>query len=174
MDQQVIAVFKAYYVRQSLQEVIQQMDTSGVYLREYWKDHNILKATDNIKMAWEEVTASCLKGMWHKIWPTLDMLIKDISETAEEAGLDNVYPWVLERHSQPLSTEELYDLAQKFTEHKKEDEDEEDHGTKDMQTKDLTDILSAIDMAAEKLCDIDPDWERSSTVKRGKRSTLHP
>jgi hypothetical protein len=37
----------------------------------------------------------------------------------------------------------------------KEDEDE-DRGTKEMQTKDLTDILSAIDMEAEKLCDIIP------------------
>ena len=40
--------------------------------------------------------------------------------------------------------------------------------------KDLTDILPAIDMAAEKLCDIDPDWECSSTVKRGIRAMLHP
>jgi len=29
-------------------------------------------------------------------------------------------------------------------------------------------------MAAEKLCDIDPEWERSSTVKRGIRAMLHP
>jgi len=29
-------------------------------------------------------------------------------------------------------------------------------------------------MTAEKLCDIDPEWERSSTVKRGIRTTLHP
>ena len=43
-----------------------------------------------------------------------------------------------------------------------------------MQKKDLTDILSATDMAAEKLCDIDPDWERSSTIERGVRSMLHP
>jgi len=35
-----------------------------------------------------------------------------------------------------------------------------------MKTKDLTDILSATDMAAEKLFDIDPDWECSSTVKK--------
>jgi hypothetical protein len=48
----------------------------------------------------------------------------------------------------------------------KEDEDEEDRGTKEMQTKGLTDILSTIDMAAEKLCDIHPDWKRSSTVKK--------
>jgi len=61
----------------------------------------------------------------------------------------------LESHSQPLSKEELYDLAQQSTEKQKEDEDEEDRGTKEMQTKDLTDILSATDMAAEKLCDID-------------------
>jgi len=29
-------------------------------------------------------------------------------------------------------------------------------------------------MAAEKLCDIDPEWKRSSTVKRGIRAMLHP
>jgi hypothetical protein len=43
------------------------------------------------------------------------MLIKGISEIAEEVGLDNVDPLgiteVLESHSQPLSNEELYDLA---------------------------------------------------------------
>ena len=74
---------------------------------------------------------------------------------------------VLESHSQPLSNEELYDLAQQLTVQQYEDEDEEDRGTKAMQTKDLTDILSAKDRAAEKLCDIDPDWVSSSTVKKG-------
>jgi len=56
---------------------------------------------------------------------------------------------VLESHSQ-CPNRELYDLAQQLTEQLKEDEDEEDCGTKAMQTKDLTDILSATDMAAEK------------------------
>jgi len=49
----------------------------------------------------------------------------------------------------------IYDLAQQLTEEQKEDE--EDCGTKEIQTKDLSDILFAIEMAAEKLCDIDPD-----------------
>ena len=57
-------------------------------------------------------------------------------------------------------------LAQQLTEQQKEDEDEEDLGTKEMQTKDLTDILSTTDMAAEKSCDIHPNWECSSTVRR--------
>ena len=64
MNQEVIAAFRAYYLRQSFQEVIGQMDTSGVSLNEYWKDDNtILKATDNIKIAREEVTVSCMKGV---------------------------------------------------------------------------------------------------------------
>ena len=97
MDQGAIAAFKVSYHNQSLQEMIQQMDTSGVSLKEYWKDYNILKATDNIKMVWKEVTVLHMKGMWHKIWPSsenygtdccsLDMLIKEI---AYEVCLDSV------------------------------------------------------------------------------------
>jgi len=33
--------------------------------------------------------------------------------------------------------------------------------------KNRTDILSTIDMAAEKSLDIIPDWEHNSTLKRG-------
>ena len=69
------------------------------------------------------------------------MLIKEISEISEAVGLDNVDPVgiteVLESHSQPLSNEELHDLAQKLIEQEKEDEDEGDRGTKAVQTKDL-------------------------------------
>ena len=80
-------------------------------------------------MAWEEVTVPCMKDVWHKIWPSndnfgtnydnLDMLIKEISEIAEEVGLDNIDPVgiteVLGSHSQPLSNEELYNLVQQVT-----------------------------------------------------------
>jgi hypothetical protein len=59
-----------------------------------------------------------------------------------------------------------------LTEQQKEDENEE-RGTKEMQLKVITGILSAIDLAAEKLRGIDPDWERGSTVKRGMRVMLH-
>ena len=89
------------------------------------------------------------------------MMIKERREIAEEVGLDTVdtvgFTKVTESCSQPLSNEELYDLAQKLTEQQKENEIEEDRGTKEMHTKGLTDILSATDMAAEKLCDIGPD-----------------
>jgi len=44
---------------------------------------------------------------------------------------------VSESHSQPLTNEELYGLAQQLTEQQKEGEAEEDRGTKAMQTKNL-------------------------------------
>jgi hypothetical protein len=88
------------------------------------------------------------------------MLIKGISEIREEVGLDYVDPMgiteVLESVSHP------------------QDNEDEDRGTKEMQTKDLTDVLFTIDMAAEKLCDIDPGLEHSPTVERGIRAMLHP
>jgi hypothetical protein len=81
------------------------------------------------------------------------MPIKEISKIAEEVGLENVYPVVitkvLENHSQPLSNEELCDLAQQLTEQQEGDEDEEHRGTKEMQTKNLTGIPSTTNMAAE-------------------------
>ena len=139
-------------------------------------------------MTWEEVTVSCMIGVWHKILPSnencckncnnLDMLIKETSKIAEDAGLDNVdlvgITEVLESHSRPLSNEVLYELAQQLTEQQKEGVPEKNRGTKELQTKNLTDILSAINMAGEKLCDIDPDWKRSFPVKRGIRTMLHP
>jgi len=74
------------------------------------------------------------------------MLIKEI---ADEVCLDSVdhlcITEVLEIHFQPPSNKELYDLAEQLTEQQKEDEDE-----------------------------IDPEWEGSSTVKRGIRVMLHP
>jgi hypothetical protein len=51
---------------------------------------------------------------------------------------------------------------------------DEIRGIKEMPTKDITDILSAIDIAAGKLCDIDPDWKRSPRVKRDIRAILLP
>ena len=48
------------------------------------------------------------------------MLIKKISEIAEEVGLDNVdlmdISEILESRSQSLLSEEIYDLAQQFIE----------------------------------------------------------
>jgi len=65
-------------------------------------------------------------------------------------------------------------LAQQLTEQQKEDEIEKDRGTKEMQTKDLSDILSAIDMAAEKLCILSTLLGGQLYSKKGTRAMLRP
>jgi hypothetical protein len=76
-------------------------------------------------MAWEEVTVLCMKGVWHKIWPSnenygtncdnLDILMREIGKIAEVVGL-NVDPVgiteILDSHSQPLSDEKLITTQQ--------------------------------------------------------------
>jgi len=47
----------------SLKEYWKDYNMAGVSLKEYWKDYNILKGLDNIKMVWEEVNVLCMKGM---------------------------------------------------------------------------------------------------------------
>jgi hypothetical protein len=57
----------------------------------------------DIKMTRKEVTVSCMKGLWHKIWHSnenfgtncdnLDMPIKEISEIAEEVELTMLIMW---------------------------------------------------------------------------------
>ena len=68
-----------------------------------------------------------------------------IKISGESASADIEATRALGSHSQPQSNEELYDLAQQLTEQQKEDEDEDDRGTKAMPI----DFFSAIDMAAK-------------------------
>jgi len=56
-----------------------------------------------------------------------------------------------------------------LNEQQKEDEDEEECRTKEMQTKGLTDTLSTTDTAAEKLCDTDPDGTELYSKKGHKK-----
>lgn len=83
---------------------------------------------------------------------------------------------LLQNHAQSLSNEELEELAHNLTEQQKDQKDENERETaiKRMKTNDLQDILATIDNATQKLCDIDPDWERSSTVKKDINAILCP
>lgn len=38
-------------------------------LREFWESYNVYNAIKNIDASWQEVTSSCLKGVWKKLCP---------------------------------------------------------------------------------------------------------
>jgi hypothetical protein len=69
MDNSVIAALRAYYLRRTFDQLLVATDGEDKpSIREYWRGYNILKAIDNVAKAWEEVTESCMNGVWCKLW----------------------------------------------------------------------------------------------------------
>jgi hypothetical protein len=66
MDQRVIAT---YYLCQTFIPMARVVDRSDKTNKDYWHSFNILKGINNIKAAWEEASANCSNGMWHKLLP---------------------------------------------------------------------------------------------------------
>jgi hypothetical protein len=99
------------------------------------------------------------------------MLIEEVREITEEAGLHCVDPVgiaeVLESLSQPLSSEELYDLAQHLTEQQKENEE---WGGLWNQRNAVEGPYRYSFHYGYGSC----DWEHSCTVKTGIRAMLLP
>jgi hypothetical protein len=97
MDQEVISNFKAYYLCRTFKQLVEKTDGEDKQsIRQFWKDYNIMNATDNIRAAWNEVTPNCLNGGWKKLWPEAssnleedeeETVIQNIVKLANEAGL---------------------------------------------------------------------------------------
>lgn len=66
MDQGVIATFKTYYLRTTFKGIVEAVQ-SDIIVRDYWKSYNILNAITNIDSAWDEVSQSCMNGVWRKL-----------------------------------------------------------------------------------------------------------
>ncbi|XP_018430489.1 PREDICTED: tigger transposable element-derived protein 1-like [Nanorana parkeri] len=188
MDQGVIATFKAYYLRQTFSEMVKVLDRSGITMKDYWRSFNVLKGVNNINGAWEEVTANCLNRVWRKLLPEsahdlsvepLENIVEDVRRLAQEAGFSEMttddVTELLDSHEQQLSNEDLEDLAKELSKQNEEEKDEvADVPLQSMRTKDLQRILSVMETLADELSEMDPDWQRSATMRRGIMSSLGP
>jgi len=187
MDQGVIATFKAYYLRNTLMEMIRVLDSSDKTIKDYWLGYDILKGIKNIKSAWDEVSTKCLNGVWRKLLPAFvdnfvfeEDLTENISKLARHVGLDDVtakdVTELLECHDQPLSNEDLEELAKELDCVRSEeiDKESEEETLRVMKTADLQRIISSMESLTDELCDLDYDWERSTKVKRAIISSIGP
>lgn len=189
MDQGVIATFKAYYLRTTFKGIVEAVQ-SDITVRDYWKSYNILKAITNIDSAWDEVSLSCMNGVWRKLWPEavtdfvgiepVSDVAEDVSRMAKDVGIDNVDPddveQLLESHGEPLSREELEELAVQLQQHEADtpDEGEELEPIRTLKTTNIKSALAQISSAFDELCDNDPDWERSHGIQRSVNLMLKP
>ena len=56
MEQGVMSTFKAYYLRRTFKQLIEFTDGENrPTAREFWRAYHIMKAIDNLSVAWQEV-----------------------------------------------------------------------------------------------------------------------
>ncbi|XP_069156566.1 tigger transposable element-derived protein 1-like [Procambarus clarkii] len=136
MDKQVIANFKKLYMKALLERCVHVIDTTGLTLKQFWKDHfNIMGALRLIDKAWEGVSRRTLHSAWRNLWPEgvpmqdfesfgpapeddPDALLgDDIVALGQTLGLEvdaaDVQELV-EEHSDDLTTEELLELQKEL------------------------------------------------------------
>ena len=69
LDQGVIETSKKYYLCHTFCQAVKASDESGTALGQFWKDYNIYKAIKNIDIAWHEVMAITMNGVWKVLRP---------------------------------------------------------------------------------------------------------
>ncbi|XP_039598433.1 tigger transposable element-derived protein 1-like [Polypterus senegalus] len=82
MDQGVIRAFKALYTKNSLQHMVEAMDTDDDFsLKEYWRKYVITSCMVNVQKALNDMKKGTVNACWKKLWPEV---VHDKGSSAEE------------------------------------------------------------------------------------------
>lgn len=180
MNQGVIAIFKAFYMRRILQDLqSRKLNHSKLNPKEFWRQFDIKHCIDFISDAWDEISQFQMNHMWSKLWPdvmkpfrdfrsqnVVQQTIEEIVQLCESLGFASVTPEeiqeVLNSHSQKPSDQDLQGLI-KYNEslRRKELEDEPRrelnvHSLREMFHKmdDLLDFMDEVDWNRERCCKV--------------------
>jgi hypothetical protein len=108
----------------------------------------------------------------------VENVIDDVRRLVQEVGLDEVtdedITELLESNGQPLSSEDLEELAAQLGQKEEEEREEEEIPLREMMISNLQHILSDMHKLIDELCEIDHDWERSATAKRSVMASMRP
>uniref|UniRef100_A0A3P9M3J7 HTH CENPB-type domain-containing protein n=1 Tax=Oryzias latipes TaxID=8090 RepID=A0A3P9M3J7_ORYLA len=132
MDQGIIRTFKALYTRNTLQHLVDAMDSDQNFsFKDYWREYTIASCLQHIQRAHQEMKSETLNGCWEKLWPEavhnptesrLDEIHRSVVETAvslakrlrgdgfNEITSDDVNS-LIDAHSQPLTDEDLAEMT---------------------------------------------------------------
>ena len=68
MDQGVVAIFKAYYLREIMSAMLTHTNGEKPSVMSFWKEYDIKDAVCKIADSWDKVTRSAMNGVWRKLW----------------------------------------------------------------------------------------------------------
>ncbi|XP_036599100.1 tigger transposable element-derived protein 1-like [Trichosurus vulpecula] len=181
MNQGVITTFKAFYLKRTLCQLIQETDgEEKPTIREFWRSYNIMTAVDNIAEAWQELKPSTMNAVWKKIWPecvcasseaeALPQIHQNMVTLAGHGSFEGVVEedvvHLLQSHEEDLSGEGL------GTPSPGAGQDNALATLPELTTKHLAEALSHFDRGLQILSDNDPNRERSLKVCRGVNSVI--
>ena len=144
MDQGVIRAFKALYIRNALQNLVEAMDSDDNFsLRAYWRDFTIATCLQIIQKALQEMKKETLNACWKKLWPEcvhaykgfspdeihhleVDKAVKLAKILGGEGFNDMTHDDVndlIKTNSDPLTDEDLAELTKSACEEEEEQSD---------------------------------------------------
>ena len=147
-------------------------------IKEFWSAYHIKKAIDNINASWKEVTDKTMNGCWGKLWPECNTgfggfdgaanvraITNDIVRLSHLAGFREVdeddIEDLLESHDEPLTNEELMDLAQERALNEETEAEEENEPQRGLDVGTLREVLNGMEHLMELLKERDPNPARS-------------
>lgn len=177
MDQGVIRAFKALYTRNTLQHLVDAMDSDQDFsLKDYWRGYTIASCLQNIQRAIQEMKTETLKACWKKLWPeavqnatggSLDEVHHSAVETAVNLakqiggdGFNDMSPddinALIDGDAQPLTDAELAEMT------KPQSDDEREEGEEDTRDEEegltLGRLATMVRMATE-LKRVAEEWD---------------
>ncbi|XP_028921782.1 tigger transposable element-derived protein 1-like [Ornithorhynchus anatinus] len=193
MDQGVFTVFRVYYLRRMLGELMEATAGEGrPSVREFWKGFNIKNAIDLLALAWTDVAPACLNGGWRNLLPQMVVDFRGLDgqlvllrrlraqcvTLAKEVGFDEVEAGdveeLLESHGEELSAEELLQLLAEVKAEGADEEDVDEAPFRELTQAVLSDSLQQIEEALCTLEEHDRNVERSGRIVREVKSLLTP
>ena len=184
MDQGAIATFKAYYLKITFSQAIMALENETT-LKEFWSKYNMLQAIKNIAGGWQEVTPSCMSGIWKKLTKRfqentssaieneieIEQITDQIVELGQQLNLDvdnEDINQLIEYDVDDLTNEDLLDLeAQCVAEDADEStQDEEEMPHKKFSAKEMAAAFHQIHQGMQKLEEMDANEERFTKVNK--------
>ncbi|XP_071053568.1 tigger transposable element-derived protein 1-like [Onthophagus taurus] len=69
LDQGIISTFKSYYIRTSLQWILNKVEDDSIDVMQAWKRFTILDCINHISSSIKELKPSTLNSCWKNLWP---------------------------------------------------------------------------------------------------------
>ncbi|XP_013360806.1 PREDICTED: tigger transposable element-derived protein 1-like isoform X2 [Chinchilla lanigera] len=179
MDQGIIRTFKALYTQNTLQNLVEAMDSDENFsLKAYWYDYNIASCLLNIQKAIKEMKSETVNASWKNLWPEVvhdykgfspdEVHRSAVAKTVKLAKLlggdgfsdvtpDNVYD-LIDVHSQPLTDEDLTEMTKSASEEEDEEQDELRVGEEEEVGLTLDRLATMVRMAKE-LQQVAEEWD---------------